>query len=81
MDTEKKEALAVVLGDIASVLSSSKRKKIEGKWGKTCQKDFLRPNSTICKVQWGKNARKRRCFAFFLQYLPSEVVQELRRGK
>ena len=84
MEVERKEALAVVLGDAAPCLSLREadiKGALEGKWGETCQKDFLRPSSTTCIIQRRKNDRKRRCFAFYLQHLPSQMIQELRRGK
>ena len=54
---EQKEAVAVVLADAAPCLSFSEadiKGRLEGKWGRACQKDFLRPDSTVLKVQRGK---------------------------
>ena len=51
-----------------------------GKWGRSCQKDFLRPGATSCTVQRGKTDKKRRCVAFFLHHLPPELVKKLRKG-
>ena len=75
--------VAVVLMDIAGSLSHSVAEikgALEGKWGKTCQKDFLRPGSNSPIIQLGKNVRKRRCFVFYLKFLPSTMVEELKKG-
>jgi hypothetical protein len=84
VEVEKKETLAVVLGDIAPFLSVSEadiKGALEGKWEKPCQKDFLDADATTCKIIRRKSDRKRRCFAIYLQHLPLHMIQKLRRGK
>ena len=65
---EEKEVLAVVLTDIAGSLRLSPTEikgTLDGKWGKTCQKDFLRLGACTPVMQRGGNVRKRRCFVFY----------------
>jgi len=81
---DDKEVVAVVLTDIAESLTysiSEIRGVLDGKYGKMAQKDFLRKGATVPIIQRKKNDRKRRAFVFFTQFIPSDLLEQLKNGK
>ena len=50
---------------------------LEGKWGKTCNKDFLRTGAQTPLMKRGNNDRKQQCFIFYTMFSPFEMVEEL----
>ena len=81
---DDKEVVAVVLTDIAESLTysiSEIRGVLDGKYGKMAQKDFLRKGANVPIIQRKKNDRKRRSFVFFTQFIPSDLLEQLKNGK
>lgn len=82
VNVNKKEVVAVVLADIAKSLTHSIteiRGILEGMYGKMAQKDFLRAMVPI--IQRKKNDSKRRYFVFFSQFIPIDILEQLKNGK
>ena len=75
---DEKEVLAVVLGDIEGSLSAEIKRTLTGTWGKPCQRDFLRPDAGTHVIQRGRSDRKRRCFVFFIKFLPAQLVEDFK---
>lgn len=82
VEVDKKPTIAVVLNDVPFLTHSESeiKRALEGDWGSVCQKDFLRPGYKAGRIVREVNDRKRRCFAFYKEKLPTPIVEELMKG-
>lgn len=80
LTVDNKNVVAVVLTEIEACLTYSItniRSTLEGKWGKMVQKDFLRRGVTDTVIKRRVNDAKRRCFAFYAEFIPPQIMKEL----
>ena len=85
-DSNGKKSLGLCLDDLASHLSSTSLDirnalKASGFGRHNIAKDFVPMNSSNPTIKRGSNARSRKCTIVWLDCLPQDLQDKLKRGK
>lgn len=84
---EQEEVVAIVMEDMANVITSScslVKEAIERRqmgWTKKVSKDFLPSGSSDTKICRGSNVHKRKCYAVKLSVLPEDLKREIKESE